>query len=149
MHRDPMDIFSEMDDIFARLFTRIDREFMSDVLPGNGYHIIIRDDGEWAVMLEERDDSLSFPGSASEPMAEVHRIGNEVKVIAALPGITEEALRLDVKGSTLIIDAGDADHAYRTSAVLPPVDTGSMQVTLKNGVLEVSFACLPMPSGKA
>ena len=46
-----------------------------------------------------------------EPVAEVHRIGNEVKVIAELPGITEEALRLDVKGNTLVIDAGDADHS--------------------------------------
>lgn len=64
-------------------------------------------------------------------------------MIVDLPGITEEALRLDVKGSTLVIDAGDADHAYRTSAELPPVDTASMQKTLKNGVLEVTFTSLP------
>jgi len=149
MHRDPMDMFNEMDEMFARLFSRINREFMTGVPPGNGYHIIIRNDGEGPAMLEGTDDSLSFPGSASEPVAEVHRIGNEVKVIAALPGITEEALRLDVKGSTLIIDAGDADHAYRASADLPPVDTGSMQMTLKNSVLEVTFTSLPEPSGKA
>jgi len=66
-----------------------------------------------------------------------------VKVITDLSGITEEALRLDVKGSTLIIDAGDADHSYRTSAGLPPVDISSMQKTLKNGVLEVTFTSLP------
>ena len=74
--------------------------------------------------------------------AEIHRIGNEVKVIADLPGITEEALRLDVKGNTLVIDAGDADHHYHTSVSLPPVDMASMQKTLKNGVLEVTFTSL-------
>jgi HSP20 family molecular chaperone IbpA len=72
-----------------------------------------------------------------------------VNVIADLPGITEEALRLDVKGNTLIIDAGDADHSYYTSAALPPADTVSMQKTLKNGVLEVTFTSLPDPSEKA
>jgi len=71
-----------------------------------------------------------------------------VKVITELPGINEDELRLDVKGNTLVIDAGDADHSYRTSAALPLVDTGSMQKTLKNGVLEVTFASLPDTSGK-
>jgi HSP20 family protein len=83
-----------------------------------------------------------------EPVAEVHPVGNEVKVIVDLPGITEEVLRLHVKGTTLVIDAVNADHHYRTSAALPPVDVGSLLKTLKNGVLEVTFTSLPEQSGQ-
>jgi HSP20 family protein len=149
MHRDPMDMFNEMDKMFDRLFSRMDREFMNGFPEGYGYRIMVRDDREGTRVQEMTDDVVPFSRVTGEPVAEVHRIGNEVKVIADLPGITEESLRLDVKGSTLVIDAGDADHAYNTSAALPPVDIRSMQKTLKNGVLEVTFTCLPEESGKA
>jgi HSP20 family protein len=149
MHRDPMDMFDEMDEMFARLFFRMDREFMTGSPQGYGYRIMIRDDADGPAMQEMADDVAPFTRVTGEPLAEVHHIGNEVKVIADLPGITEEALRLNVKGSTLVIDAGDADHAYNTSATLPPVDIGSMQKTLKNGVLEVTFSSLPEQPGKA
>jgi HSP20 family protein len=143
MHRDPMDLVAEMDAMFNHIFSRMDRDFMTSSPQEYGYRIVIRDDGEEPEMRDMADDGSAFTGVTSEPVAEIHRIGNEVKVIADLPGITEEALRLDVKGGMLVIDAGDADHAYRTSADLPPVDTASMQKTLKNGVLEVTFTSLP------
>ena len=149
MQGNPTDIFDEMDEMFARLFLRMDREFMDGSSPGYGYRIMVRDSGEGPEMREMADDAVPSSRVTGEPVAEVHHIGNEVKVIADLPGITEEALRLDVKGNTLVIDAGDADHCYHTSAALPPVDAGSMQKTLKNGVLEVTFTSLPEQSGKA
>ena len=149
MYRDPMDMFGEMDEMVTRLFSRMDREFMNGFSEGYGYRVMVREDREGPAMQEMADDVAPFIRVTGEPVVEVHRIGNEVKVIADLPGITEEALRLDVKGNTLVIDAGDADHAYRTSAALPPVDISSMQTTLKNGVLEVTFASIPEQPGKA
>ncbi|RPI39585.1 MAG: hypothetical protein EHM53_05185 [Methanoregulaceae archaeon] len=142
-----MDLVDEMDEMFARLLTRMDREFMNSVRR-DGYRIIIRDGGECLEIPEMRDDAAPVVPITSEPGAEIHRIGNEVNVIAGLPGITEEAQRLDVKGTTLIIDAGDADHHYHTSVSLPPVEMASIQKTLKNGVLEVSFVSQPDPSVK-
>jgi HSP20 family protein len=149
MQGNPMDLFDGMDEIFARLFSRVDRKFMTGPPQAYGYCIMFRDTGEDPEIQEMADDAASQSRVTFEPVAEVHRIGNEVKVIADLPGITEEELRLDVKGNTLIIDAGDADHWYRTSAALPPVDTASMEKTLKNGVLEVTFTSLPGPLEKA
>lgn len=146
MHGNPADLFEEMDEMFARLFSRVDREFMNGSPQTYGCRIIVRDDGESPEELEiggTTDDAAALLRVTGEPVAEVHRIGNEVKVIADLPGITEEALRLDVRGKTLVIDAGDADRPYHTSAALPPVDPGSMRKTLKNGVLEVTFSALP------
>jgi HSP20 family protein len=149
MQENPMDMFEEMNEIFARLFSRMDREFTAGSSRRSGYRIIVKDDGECPEVQEMPVDTGSVPRMTGEPVAEVHCVGNEVKVIADLPGITEEALRLDVKGNTLIIDAGDADHCYRTSAVLPPVDAASMQHSLKNGVLEVTFVSLPDRSENA
>jgi len=146
MHGNPLDMFDEMDEMFDRLFSRMNREFMSSSSQQYGYRIVLRDDGVGPGVQEIPGSDTPASRMTGEPVAEVHRIGNEVKVIAELPGITEEALRLDVRGNTLVIDAGDADHYYRTSAALPPVDVASMQKTLKNGVLEVTFMSLsPQP----
>ena len=140
MYKDPMDMFEEMDEMFARLFTRMDREFASGNPQVCGYRIVMGNEGMPGGMQE-------IPASSSrvthEPVAEVHRIGDETKVVAELPGATDESVRLDVKGNTLVIDAGDAENHYHTTADLPPVDAASMQGSFKNGVLEVTFRNLP------
>lgn len=145
MQGNPMDMFDELDGIFACLFSRMDREFTVCSPSGYEYHITFSN-AEGPTIPETAGNACPVSHVRGEPVAEVHRIGNEVKVITDLPGITEETLRLAVKGTTLIIDAGDADHSFRTSAPLPPVDAGSLQKTLKNGVLEVTFMSLPEPS---
>lgn len=144
MFEDPMDIFGEMDEMVARLFTRMDREFMH----GTGVYRYRADTlpGEDAPAVAEADVPLSRDDR--EPVTEVHCIGNEVKVIAELPGITDAALQLDVRAGRLVIDAGDAGHHYHTSAALPPVDEPSLLATIKNGVLEVTFRRLPGGPGE-
>ena len=137
---DPMDMFEEMDEMFARLFTRMDREFTSGNPQAYGYRIIISNDVTPGGMQDIPVPSLR---DAREPFAEVHQIGDETRVITELPGVTDEMIRLDVKGSTLIIDAGDAEHHYHTTADLPPVNLASMQKSFRHGVLEVSFRNLP------
>jgi HSP20 family protein len=148
MQGNPVDLFDEMDEMFARIFSRMDREFMDGTTQGYRYRFMVRDTGEGTEIQEMTNDAAPLSCVHKETVAEVHRIGNEVKVIADLPGITEEALRLDVKGNTLAIDAGDEEHCSHTSAALPPVDTASIQKTLKNGVLEVTFNSLQDPSEK-
>ena len=139
MFEDPMDMFEEMDEMFARLFTRMDREFMNGA-GESGYRVVI-EHGDDAPGMAEAE--VPRPRDDTEPVTEVHRIGDEVKVIAELPGVTEESLRLKVQGNQLLIDAGDAGHHYRTSAVLPPVDVSSLHTSIRNGVLEATFKCLP------
>ena len=105
-----------------------------------GYHIVI-DNGNWPGEVAEFQPALSR--NTGEPVAEVHHIGDETMVIAELPGRTEESVRLDMKGTTLVIDAGDADNHYHTTADVPGVDPATMKRSLKNGVLEVTFGNLP------
>ena len=140
MNSDPMDMFGQMDEMFARLFTRMDREFMAGNTQVYGYRIEFRNGN---VEPEMTEVPSSLPRSAHEPVAEVHQIGDETKVITGLPGATDETIRLDVRGSTLVIDAGDAESHYHTTAALPPVEAASMQRSFRNGVLEVTFRNLP------
>ncbi|MDD1689786.1 MAG: hypothetical protein LUQ66_03910 [Methanoregula sp.] len=136
MYKDPMDMFEEIDEMFARLFSRMDREFMEGNPRVHGYRIEYSNANPVQGMTET---PLSPPRSTHEPVAEVHRIGDETKVITELPGATEEMIRLDVRGNTLVIDAGDAENHYHTTADLPPVEAASMQKSFRNGVLEVTF----------
>jgi HSP20 family molecular chaperone IbpA len=146
MTEDPMDMFEQMDEMFARLFSRMDREFMNGSPGMSGYRVVFERGGEPAG-IPATEAPRSRDGS--EPVTEVHRIGDEVMVIAELPGVTGESLRLDVQGDQLVIDAGDADHHYHTTATLPPVDAASLQSSIKNGVLEVTFMSLPGTAGEA
>lgn len=100
-------------------------------------------------MPQNPPDGSAIPArNPGEPVPEVHQIGDEVKVIVELPGVTDESLRLDVQGDRLIIDAGDTDRHYHTSAMLPQVNTAPYRKSLKNGVLEVTFRIHPDNSEK-
>jgi len=143
MIHDPMDIFDEMDEMFDRLFLSMRRQAPACPLNGTEYPSGILESDEEAGPVE----AYSAGRLAFEPAADVQRIGNEVKVLADLPGISPDSLRLGVRNGVLIIDGGDADYHYHTSTALPPVDSVSMTHTLKNGVLEVSFRALPDNQG--
>ena len=135
MMNDPMDIFDEMDEMFARLFSGTGQRMNDDPFFHEGRRIAIRGSDE-----DAEPDSAGEAGQAAfKPSADVQQIGDEVKVVADLPGITGDSLRLGVRNGKLIIDAGDADYHYHTTAILPPVDVASMKYTLKNGVLDVTF----------
>ena len=137
MIEDPQDIFDQMDAMMARMFAEMSRGTVTGMPPhAMGYRIIIQGSG----MPQNSPDGSAIPTrNPGEPVPEVHQIGDEVKVIVELPGVTDESLRLDVQGDRLIIDAGDADRHYHTSALLPPVNAAPYRKSLKNGVLEVTF----------
>jgi len=144
MNENPLDLFEEMDVLFSRLFTRMDREFTNGNPQVYGYRIVIGNDETPGGMQE-----IPAPTSrvTREPVAEVHRIGDETTVVVELPGTTEDSIRLEVKGNLLIIDAGDAENHYHTTADLPPVDAASMRQSLRHGVLEVTFRNLTGADG--
>ena len=140
MYKDPQDMFHEIDKLFAHLYARMTRDFTAGEPQVFGYHMIIQQDGETPAMPISPRDHLR---ANSEPVVEIHRIGDEVKVVTELPGTTMDAIELDVQGSTLTINADGGSVQFHTHADLPPVDSGSMQTSFKNGVLEVTFKMVP------
>ena len=132
-----MDMFEELDEVFDRLFAQMDREFFTGRSFAGKYRTLFDEDEDPFVTAPAPAPNLR---AAPEPVTEVHTIGDEVKVVAELPGATDDEIRLRVRGNSLIIDAGDADHHYHTTADLPAVDSASMKSSFKNGVLEVTFS---------
>jgi HSP20 family molecular chaperone IbpA len=143
MYEDPQDMFREMDELFAHLVTRMTREFATGEPQGFGYSMIIRRGGESSALPSLPIDQVR---SIQEPVVEIHRIGDEVKVITGLPGATMDAVRLGFQGSSLTIDAAAGSLHYHAKADLPAADPGSMQTSFKNGVLEVTLRSLPETS---
>jgi len=142
MYEDPRDMFREMDRLFSGIF-----ESMGDRFPGteqlaSGYPMIVRQGvGDPALM-----DSREIPiREISNPGAEVHRMGDEVIVVTEVPGATMDSITLHIRGSVIIIESDGGPELYQTTATLPPVDPGSLQTSLKNGVLEVRFRSLRRP----
>ncbi|PKL70439.1 MAG: hypothetical protein CVV30_03535 [Methanomicrobiales archaeon HGW-Methanomicrobiales-1] len=140
MNDDAQDIFREMDTLADHLFARMARDFGTGMPHGFSYNVVIQNGGNLLKPREEYD-SIS-PRSGAEPIPEVHLIEDEVMVIAELPGATRDSVRLTVVGNELVIDAEGGIRQYHTTAALPPVDPGSMQTSIKNGVLEVKFRIL-------
>jgi HSP20 family molecular chaperone IbpA len=137
MYKDPQDMFRDMDEMFTYLSARMTREFSGIEPPIFSYPDIPERYGEPSM-----DPGLPYDEvrAGSGPGVEVHRIDDEVKVITELPGVTQNTLHLTVKGNKLFIDADTGTMQYHTSATLPPVETEPLRVSLKNGVLEVTFA---------
>ena len=139
MYEDPLDMFREMDKIFAHLVTRMTSDFTATDPQSFGFHMIIQQGKDQSPVPDCPDYQYR---AGSEPVAEVHRIGDELKVITELPGATMDAIRIELQDLTLSIDAVAGTMQYHTTAALPPVDPSSIQTTFKNGVLEVTFRIL-------
>jgi HSP20 family molecular chaperone IbpA len=140
MYEDPQDMFREMDELFAHLYARMTRDFAAGGTPSFGIHVFMSSGGENISKPYSPHDQLRVH---SDPVVEIHRIGDEVKVITELPGTTMDAIELELLGSTLTVVADTGSFQYHTRADVPPVDPGSMQTSFKNGVLEVTLKILP------
>lgn len=140
MRNEPQDIFRQMDAMMAQFFHNMDDSRTSNLPQMAGYRIVI-DGGN---LPSELSGSPAYPSrDTDEPVAEVHRIGNEVKVIVEMPGVSEENLNIQLNGDMLTVEAAGETLTYSTRTNLPPVNPASRQHTLKNGVLEVTFVSLP------
>jgi HSP20 family molecular chaperone IbpA len=133
------DMFKEMDEIFDHLFARMQDDFMTGGPQPAGFRVVF---GNRGTPPSLPDGPSPHSRASAIPVTEIHRLDDEVKVIAELPGSILEQIRLEVRDSALIIDAGGIGTPYHTTAELPPVDKDTMQSTFRNGVLEVTFRIL-------
>ena len=78
-----------------------------------------------------------------EARVEVHEGEEEILVLAELPGVSREQVRLDIEPGCLRIAASDGDRKFVGRADLPPVDPDSLEASCRNGVLEVRIRRIP------
>ncbi len=154
---DPFDeLFRELDEIFYRflrefeLFSReferpeeIKREFRIIGPYVYGFRITIGPDGK--PHIEEFGNVKRVGGKPiiseeREPLVDVFEEGNDIVVIAELPGVDKDKIKVKVSDDhrKLIIRASNKQRKYYKEVELPTeVDPKSAKASYKNGVLEV------------
>jgi HSP20 family protein len=75
-----------------------------------------------------------------EPMVDVFEEDDHLLILAELPGIGKDDVRIDLEDDVLTISAEKKDKKYRKEVLLPrSVSKEKMQVSCNNGVLEIKF----------
>ena len=75
-----------------------------------------------------------------EPMVDVFDEEDHILVIAELPGVSEEEIKVEVTGDILNLAASDRDRKYAKEILLPSkVKASSVRTSFKNGILEITL----------
>ncbi|MDG5777801.1 Hsp20/alpha crystallin family protein [Haloarculaceae archaeon H-GB2-1] len=118
----------DRDDPFDEFFDEIER-MMNDMMSDANVHI-------------ERGPNQGEPTGSEGPGVhlDVFEEGDELRVVADLPGVDKDDIGLKCDGETLTIDAKSEVREYHERVPLPVrVDEHSADASYNNGILEVSF----------
>lgn len=75
-----------------------------------------------------------------EPLVDVFDEGDEVVVVAELPGVQESDINLDLAGDVLALSASGSKRKYEKEVLLPAaVDPATREQSYQNGYLELRF----------
>ena len=100
---------------------------------------VIREFGNMKPGLEADETPLSLQDSR-EPLVDVIEDESSVKVVAELPGVEKENIKLfaTVRGLTISVD--NVNRRYHKELEFESeIDRGSAKSSYRNGVLEISF----------
>jgi HSP20 family protein len=79
-----------------------------------------------------------------EPLVEVYEEGDEVIIVAEVPGVNKEDIELTVSGRELEISVDTPKRKYYKRVELPKdVDPDTIKASYRNGILEVKVKKLP------
>ena len=144
------DIFREIDELFRREFEGIERIFEEmEKAPGfmrygpyvYGFSITIGPDGR-PIIREfgnvRREAGKPRISEEREPLVDVIEDEDTVTVVAELPGVDKENIKVRATENKVIISARGPDKKYYKEVELPTkVKPETAKATYKNGVLEV------------
>lgn len=72
-----------------------------------------------------------------EPLVDVFDEGQEIVIVAELPGVAEEEIRVEIKEDILSLQTA-GERKYAKEVLLPPeADVKSLRKTYRNGILEL------------
>jgi HSP20 family protein len=75
-----------------------------------------------------------------EPLVDVIRGSDDIRVVAEVPGVNKEELRVSASEDTVTIESATGSPRYHKKVGLPDaVDPQTAKSTYKNGILEISF----------
>ncbi len=75
-----------------------------------------------------------------EPIVDLFDEKSHVRLIAELPGVSDEGLSIELKGDILNLNAASKERQYAKEILLPcPVKQESLQKSFHNGILEITI----------
>jgi len=75
-----------------------------------------------------------------EPLVDLFDESNKIIIVAEIPGVEEEKIKIEVKEDILELNAENSDKKYHKEILLPSkVKKESVRSTYKNGVLEITL----------
>lgn len=75
-----------------------------------------------------------------EPIIDVFDEGDEIVVVAEVPGVREEDISAELKGDVLVLSAAGPKRKYEKEILLPaPAEPGAPRQSYQNGYLELRF----------
>jgi HSP20 family protein len=84
-----------------------------------------------------------------EPLVDVTSTDKEVKVVAEMPGITKDNIRINVHDGTLEVKSEDPQRKYHRTIEIPPeTDIETAKSAYNNGILEITFKKKEQTKGK-
>ncbi|AWR96622.1 Hsp20 family protein [Acidianus sulfidivorans JP7] len=158
------DIFDYFDDMIREIeeeFENMEKEFFKNAGKGDvktfgpyvyGFSVTIGPDGK--PVVEEfgnvkRLGNKPIISEEREPLVDVIEKGDEVRVIAEVPGVDKNNIKVKVNGVKLTISAQEGDKKFYKEVELPAeVDENSAKANYKNGVLEIIFKKKETNTGK-
>jgi HSP20 family protein len=79
------------------------------------------------------------PLSQREVVADIFDEGDYLKVIAELPGVDEKDIKVEVRDNLLILSAQATGRKYYKEVELPCLVKNELNLTYKNGILQISI----------
>jgi HSP20 family protein len=87
---------------------------------------------------QEKADNQSTVVEIREPLVDIFEEGDHVMIVAEMPGIGVEDLRLDLKDDILTLTAEKRDKKYCKEILLPGIFSRErMTIACNNGVVEI------------
>ena len=135
-------IFGDFDQIIERMFESIDMDQMKSKPFIYGFSLTQRP-GEEPDIQEFGNihpSSHGFEIGERKPIIDVFESEDEVHVVAEMPGVDKEDIKLDATETSLNISAKTENTEYSEHVELPvSVHTDSAKASYKNGVLDVTL----------
>lgn len=79
------------------------------------------------------------PPTPQERPADVFDEKDHIKIIAEIPGVDENDIKVDLQDDTLVISIDISDRKYHQELKLPCEPKGMLEKTYRNGILEVKI----------
>lgn len=75
-----------------------------------------------------------------EPIVDIFDEKDHILIVAEIPGVSKERIKIDLKGDILILEASDGKKKFTKEILLPSkVDIKTKKLSYKNGILNVKL----------